>query len=290
MGTEDAIIYNSGFLTNVATIGSLVRPGDLILADELVHACLVDGAQFSGAELRYFPHQDYSALERMLVEAVPREVLVLADGIYSMEGDVVDLPQLAGLCQQHGATLMLDEAHSFGVLGATGQGVVEHFGMRPEAVGVRMGTLSKALGGQGGFVAGSGHLVDYLRHHSRGYIFSVALHPLVTAVALEGLKVLREEPQRLEQLRQNSNYWREGLAAAGYSLTQSASPIVPVLFESESETLAATQKLLEAGLFVVPIFYPAVPLDAPRIRTSVTAGHTREQLDMALKCFRCVRP
>lgn len=279
---EDAIVFTSGFVTNVATISSLVGPGDVVISDEWNHASLVDGCRSSGAEMLTYRHQDMNHLDRLLTQAGSRHTLVVVDGVFSMEGDIVDLPAVVERCRKHGALLMVDEAHSFGVLGRRGRGVLEHFGLPGDAIDVKMGTLSKALGSSGGYIAGSDTLVRYLRHHARGYVFSGALPNAEIAAALAALKVLEDEPERLVRLWHNRERFMKGITALGFRTFGSETPIVPIATRSERETLAMVRFCRDHGLFVVPIFYPAVPRDAPRLRTCVMASHTDEDIDFAI--------
>ncbi len=278
----DALVYSSGFVTNLATIAALVGPGDVVIGDEYNHASIVDGCRFSGAEFLMYRHQDTADLARCLARARGRHTLVVVDGVFSMDGDVVDLPAVSALCREHGALLMVDEAHSFGVLGPRGLGVLEHFDLPGDAIDVKMGTLSKALSSSGGFVAGSQTLVDYLRHHARGYMFSGALPNAEVAAAEAALDVLRDEPARLARLWRNRQRYFEGVQRLGFDTFTSTTPIVPLATHTEEKTLALTRTCRDQGLFVVPVFYPAVPKNAPRLRTCVMASHTDEDIDFAL--------
>jgi glycine C-acetyltransferase len=242
----------------------------------------MDGCRFSGAEFLQYRHQDMEELERCLAQAGGRQTLVVVDGVFSMDGDVVHLPGVVERCRKHGALLMVDEAHSFGVLGKTGLGVLEHFGLPSDAIDVKMGTLSKALCSTGGFVAGSRTLIDYLRHHARGYVFSGALPNADVAAAEAAIDVLREEPERLTRLWRNRERFFEGVQALGFDTFTSTTPIVPLATQTEEKTFAMTRHCRDHGLFVVPVFYPAVPKNAPRLRTCVMASHTDEDIDFAL--------
>ncbi len=280
---EDSIVFGSGYTANLATITALVGRGDAIIADEWIHASLVDGCRLSGAEHQTFRHNDLNDLERKLETASRRHVLVVIDGVYSMEGDIAPVPDIALLCKRYGAMLMVDEAHSFGVLGATGGGIQEHFGLPSEAIDVKMATLSKAIPSMGGVVAGSTKLIDYLRHHARGYIFSAALPTASVAAASAAIDVLQAEPWRITQLRTNEKQFRDRLVESGLTVTASQSPIVPVLCRNEGQALRMTACARRDGLFVVPVTYPAVPMNAPRLRTCVMATHSSVDIEGAVQ-------
>lgn len=281
--SEDALVFPNGFGTNVAVISALTGPGDVVAIDELAHASLHDGSRLSGADVRIFRHEDLDDLRAILQEAGERHALVVVDGVYSMEGDVANVPALSALCREFGAMLMVDEAHSLGVLGARGGGVLEHFGLPSDAVDVKMGTLSKALSSTGGFVAGDRELMEYLRHHARGHVFSGALPAPQAAAALTALEILQSEPERVARLHENAALWHDGLAALGFRLTSTSTPIVPILVDSEQRAFEQAMQLRRMGLFIIPIVFPAVPVNAPRLRTTVTAAHTREELEGALR-------
>jgi 8-amino-7-oxononanoate synthase len=283
MRAEDAIVFSSGFVTNVSTIGSLVGPGDLVIGDELNHASLHDGCRSSGAEFGIFPHNDLQELELLIAKAQGRRVMVVIDAVYSMEGDIAPLPNIVRLCKRAGALLMVDEAHSLGVLGQTGHGIQQHFDLPADAIDVKMGTLSKAIPSCGGFVAGMASLVQYLRHHAKGYIFSSALPAPALAAALESFKVIEQQPQRTAWLRRNAARFLKGLRELGYKIPDTQSAIIPVVFSDETQALEATRLCRERGLFVVPVLYPAVPMNAPRLRMTVMATHTDEEIDFAIE-------
>jgi glycine C-acetyltransferase len=279
---EAAVVFNTGYVTNLATVAALAGEGDWVIGDEYNHASIADGCRFSGARVLTFRHNDPGSLEARLREAGTGGRLVVVDAVYSMEGDVAPLPEIHRLCERWDALLMVDEAHSLGVLGATGRGVQEHFGLPPDAIGVKMGTLSKSLGSCGGYIAGDAALVDQLRHTARGYLFSVAAPVPQVAAALRGLEVLRREPGRVAALRENARRLIAGLRRLGFRLTATQTPIVPILCDTQEQTLEMTARCREMGLFVVPIVYPAVPMNSPRVRASVTAAHTEADIDVAL--------
>ena len=286
---ESAIVLSSGFLTNLSIIATLVHKDDLVLGDEFNHASLVDGCVHSQAQFEKFAHNDLDDLERRLRDGRGRKRLVVVDAVYSMEGDIPPLPQIVALCRKYHALLMVDEAHSFGVLGATGRGVQEHFDLPPDAIDIKMGTLSKAIPSGGGFVAGRSVIIEYLKHHSRGYIFSGAPTAPQIAAARKGLELLIREPERVTRLRHNSARFLAGIKELGYRTTDTQTAIIPLLFPTVNETLRATGLCRKQGLFVVPVVYPAVPLNAPRIRTTVLASHTDEEIDFALAGLKAVK-
>ncbi|MFO1045731.1 MAG: aminotransferase class I/II-fold pyridoxal phosphate-dependent enzyme [Planctomycetaceae bacterium] len=282
MLADDALLFSSGYSTNVATIPALVGPDDTIFADEYNHASLVDGCKLSGASFQIFPHNEVGGLEAMLQSAPHGRRLVIVDGVYSMEGDIAPLPEIVELCRRYDALLMVDEAHSLGVIGKTGRGVQEHFGLAPDVIDIKMGNTSKALASLGGFIAGKQELVDYLRHNARGYVFSTSLGPPQVAAALKALEILEREPQRVVQLQRNAERLTTGLKNMGFRLANTESAIVPLFCQTEDQALELTARCRAAGLYVVPIVYPAVPMNAPRLRLNVMASHTDEQIDEAL--------
>lgn len=285
-GRPDACAYSSGYMTNLAIITGLMGPGDLVLMDKLDHASIVDGCLLSGAKWRTYRHNDMAHLEKLLAEAGGKHgtVLVVADSVFSMDGDVLDLPAAVELCARHGARLMVDEAHSIGALGATGHGIEEHFGM-PDSIDLKMGTLSKAIPSVGGYLAADADVVDYLRHNSRPFIFSAALPPPQAAAALEALDVIEDEPWRLEALFHAEARLRDGLRSIGFDTMGSTTPVIPVRAGSEEGALDLTREMFSAGVFVCPIIHPAVPRGTERLRTTVMATHTDEDIDEALAAF-----
>lgn len=283
VGAEASIVFNTGYVTNLATIAALVGPGDVVIGDEYNHASLMDGARFSGAEAVTFRHSDLRDLERRLAAAGERAKLVVVDAVYSMEGDIAPVPEIAALCDRYDALLMVDEAHSIGVLGSTGRGVQEHFGLSADAIDVKMGTLSKSLGSCGGYIGGRADLVEYLKHAARGSVFSGAMPPPQVAAALTAIRILQREPERVAKLHSNTHRLISGLRGLGLPLTDTVTPIVPVLCGTEERTLSMTAGSREAGLFAIPIFYPAVPMNAPRIRLSVIASLSERDIDTAVE-------
>ena len=282
LGAEDVVTFNNGYVTNLATVQAVVGPGDVVIGDEYNHASIVDGCVISGATFRTFRHNDVGHLEALLAEEADRRKLVVVDGVYSMEGDLAPLPEIVLLCRRYDARLMVDEAHSLGVVGATGRGVQEHFGLPPNAIDIKMGNLSKALGGQGGFIAGRAELIDFLKHHARGSVFSTALGPPLVAAALKALEILRREPARVERLHRNARRLTADLRTLGFRTTETQSAIIPLLCRTEEDAFQMTARCRAEGVYVVPIVYPAVPMNAPRLRLNVMATHTDADLDFAL--------
>jgi 8-amino-7-oxononanoate synthase len=282
LSADDALVYSSGYTANLSTIAALVGPGDRVIGDERNHTSVVDGCKLSGAACLTFRHNDVDHLRSLLEESPGTRTLVVVEGGYSMEGDIAPLPEIVDLCQRHGAVLMVDEAHSLGVLGKTGRGVQEHFGLPADAIDVKMGTLSKALGSQGGFIAGSVELIDYLKHHAHTFVFSASLAPPLAAAALKALEVLRREPWRVERLQHNARRLTSGLRSLGLPTTESRSAIVGLLCPTEEAALEMTVRCRQEGLYVVPMLYPAVPRNAPRLRLNVMATHTDEDVDWAI--------
>lgn len=282
MQAEDAIVYSSGYVTNLSTISALVGPGQCVIGDQWNHASIMDGCRMSGANFWEFPHNSMAALERLLEQARGMHTLVVVDSVFSMDGDIIDLPTVVELCKRHGALLMVDEAHSLGVLGATGRGVQEHFNLPADAIDIKMGTLSKTLAGIGGFVAAREEITTFLRHHARGYIFSGALPAPQAAVSLAALEVLEREPLLVRRLQANAAYYLAGLQDLGFDTAKSCTPIVPVMTKTDEITLEMTRLCRAEGLLVIPVSYPAVPMDAPRLRTCVSAIHSHADLDFAL--------
>jgi 8-amino-7-oxononanoate synthase len=283
MMAEDAIVYSSGFVTNVATITALVREGDFVIGDAWNHASIVDGCRFSGATFLTFSHNGMASLEQCLIEAGTSHKLVVVDAVYSMEGDIANLPSIVKLCKKYGALLMVDEAHSLGVIGKTGRGVREYFGLKADDVDIKMGTLSKALASAGGFVAGSKEMINYLKHNARGYLFSSALPAPQIAAADAAIDVMMREPERVENLRRIVKQYLDGLKALGFSTFKSQTAIVPIACGADERAIEMTALCREAGLYIVPVFYPAVPMNSSRLRTCVTASHTKEDIQMALE-------
>jgi 8-amino-7-oxononanoate synthase len=293
MGDEDAIVFSTGYQSNLGTIGTLLEPGDTVIVDSGDHASILDGCRLSGARLRPFRHNRMDKLEKMLGRAAEDGggVLVVVDGVFSMEGDVCDLPRIVELCQAHGARLMVDEAHGAGVLGARGAGACELFGLERE-VDLRMGTFSKSLASCGGFVSGPADVVEYLRIASRSFVFSASAVPAAVGAALEALRVIRSDGPRLfEDLLANAEYLREGLRALGLKVVEpgtlpdgsvATTPVVPVIVGDDWQAVLLWKALYDAGVYTNVAIHPAVPPGGALLRTSLMATHTKENLDAAL--------
>jgi len=280
--TEASVVFQSGFAANAGTVSSLLGKGDLIVSDELNHASIIDGARLSRAEIRVFPHRDVAALERLLEET--RDVkrrLVITDGVFSMDGDIAPLPPIAALARAHGAIMMIDDAHSSGVLGRAGRGTVDHFDLHGQ-VDVQVGTLSKAIGVLGGYVCGSKSLIEYLYHRARPFLFSTSHPPAVAAACLKAFDVLEEEPERIERLWANTRQFKEGLKRLKFDTGSSETPITPILVGEADLAMRFSDRLFERGVFAQGIGFPTVAKGRARLRTIVTATHSDEDLDRAL--------
>jgi 8-amino-7-oxononanoate synthase len=280
---EDAITYTSGYATNLTVISTMLGRGDYVISDKLNHASIVDGCLMSGAEFKRFRHNDMPDLERRLAQ-IPTGAtkLVIADSVFSMDGDIIDFPRMVELCRKYDAYLMMDEAHSVGVLGKTGRGIEEHFDMIG-AIDIKMGTLSKTIPSVGGYIAGKKELINYLRHGSRAYIFSAALPPAQAAAANESFKVILDEPWRIEKLWQNTYQFINGLKGMGFDTMLTETAIVPVLCGSDERAYALTQACQRHDVFVLPVVSPAVPEGLSRLRATVTAAHEPDDIDYAMR-------
>ena len=280
--TEAAVTFSSGYVTNLTAIAALVSRGDYVISDKLNHASILDGCLMSRAEFRRFEHNDLRSLEECLQAAPSRAArLVIADGVFSMDGDIIDLPGVVDLCRRYGAWLMVDEAHSVGVLGKTGRGIEEHFGMEG-VVDIKMGTLSKTIPSIGGYIAGQKTLINYLRHVSRAYIFSAALPPAQAAAASEAFKVIQDESWRVDRLRRNSTRFIQGLKGAGFDTMLTETAIVPILCRTDEMAYAMTREAQHHDIFVLPVVSPAVPEGLARLRSTVTAAHEPDEIDRAI--------
>ena len=283
-GQQACLTFVSGHAANVSTIGALLGPRDLVLHDALAHNSIVMGAQLSRAERRSFPHNDLAALDSMLESSRDRyeRVLIVAEGLYSMDGDLADLPGLIAIKERRQAWLMIDAAHDLGVLGARGYGAFEHFGVDPRRVDVWMGTLSKTLAACGGYIAGAAPLVDYLKHAAGGFVYSVAMPPPVAAAALAALEIVRREPERVRRLGRNARLFAEACRSAGLDIGSCAgAAIVPVMTGGSFGAAALSQDLFERGINVQPIIAPAVPERLARLRFFLSSEHEPEDLRAA---------
>ncbi len=284
-GTEAALVFGSGYHANTGVIPALMGAGDAILSDELNHASIIDGCRLSQADTRVFHHRDMEHLEELLT-SIPAtgQRLIVTDSVFSMDGDVAPLREIAALARKHRAWVMVDEAHATGVFGPNGAGVVEEMGLRGD-IEIQMGTLGKALGSFGAYVAGSRVLIEWLINRARSFIYSTALPPPMLASALAALHIVKNEPERRRRLWNNAAFLRQGLSRLGYRLGDTQSPILPVLIGDEETTMALTAALLKRGVFAHGIRPPTVPEGTARLRVSPTSAHTEAELDRALQAF-----
>ncbi len=281
-GAEAAVTYTSGYATNLTVVSTLLGRNDYVISDKLNHASIVDGCLMSGAKFLRFRHNDMEALEARLKQIPSGSAkLVVADSVFSMDGDIVDFPKMVTLCRNYDAWLMIDEAHSLGVLGKTGRGIEEHFGMEG-SIDIKMGTLSKTIPSVGGYVAGSKELINYLRHASRAYIFSAALPPAQAAAAKASFEVILDEPWRVEKLNANTAQFIEGLQARGFDTMNTETAIVPVLCGDDESAFAMTRDAHHHDTFVLPVVSPAVPPGLARLRATITAAHETDQIEQAM--------
>lgn len=283
--TEAAIVYSSGYVTNLTTVAALVGRNDVVICDKFNHASIVDGCLLSQAKFLRFPHNDMSGLERRLKQADPEAgKLVVVDAVFSMDGDVIDLPAVSRLCREYEALLMVDEAHSVGVLGETGHGIEEYFGMTG-GIDLKMGTLSKTIPSVGGYVAGDEEIITYLKHAARAFVFSAALPPAQAAAAKASFEVIEEEPERVQVLQRNVDLFLNGLKARGFDTLHSETPIVPIICGEDEKAYQMAKLCQEENLFVLPVVSPAVPVGLARLRANVTAAHSEEDIAYALDIF-----
>jgi len=284
-GVDDALVFVSGHATNVAVIGHLFGAKDLILHDSLIHNSALVGAQLSGATRRSFPHNDTAALEHILSERRDQfeRVLIVAEGVYSMDGDTPNLPELVRIKQRYGAFLMVDEAHSFGVLGARGLGLREHTGVPAQDVDIWMGTLSKALAGCGGYIAGNSALIEQLRYGAPGFVYSVGMAPAVAAASYQAVQILLNEPERVASLQKNGHYFLNQAKALGLDTGLSQGYcVVPIVIGKSLKAVKLSHLLLEQGINAQPIIHPAVEERAARLRFFISCAHTKAQIDLCL--------
>ncbi|MEJ2051363.1 MAG: aminotransferase class I/II-fold pyridoxal phosphate-dependent enzyme [Calditrichota bacterium] len=286
VGKEKSLVFSTGYGVNLGVISTVVGPSDIILSDELNHASIVDGARFSRARVIRYSHNDMQDLERCLEQADKAKARFIAtDGIFSMEGDIVDLPAMMRVAKKFGARVMVDDAHSLGVLGPRGDGTAAHFGLTDQ-VDLIMGTFSKSLASVGGFIAGEEPVIDYLKHHTRTMIFTAALPPAMVATVMKALEILQREPERVRQVLKNAEYVRNSLLQMGYDIGKSTTPVVPVIIGDEMKTFSVWKELMKNGVYTNPVISPAVPADRSLLRTSYMATHTRDQLDFCLEAFQ----
>ena len=278
--TEAAITFSSGYVTNLATISSLLRKGDTVICDKLNHASIVDGCLLAMAKFVRFRHNDMDHLEKRLQEANGNgRKLVVADSVFSMDGDIINLPEMVRLCRKYDAYLMIDEAHSIGVLGEGGHGIEEHFDLPPDSIDIKMGTLSKAIPSAGGYVAGNKELIQFLKHEARAFIFSAAIPPASAGAAKAAFDVIEAEPWRVKKLQENYAHFAGRLREAGFDLLYTETAIVPVVGVTTERTATLAKYCQDRGIFVQAIVAPVVPEGQARLRACVSAAHTMEDID-----------
>ena len=283
VGKEDAIVYSTGFQVNLGVVSCLTGREDYILWDELDHASIIEGHRLSFSTKLKYKHNDMESLEKQLQKCDPNKVkLIVTDGVFSMEGDVAKLPEICALAKKYNANVMVDEAHGLGVFGKQGRGTCDHFGVTND-VDLIMGTFSKSLASIGGFIAADESIINYLRHHSRSYIFSASNTPAATAAANAALDIMINEPERIEHLWKLTNYALDGFRQMGCEIGHTSTPIIPLFIRDNDLTFTIVKELFEAGIFVNPVVSPAVASEDTLIRFSLMATHTKEQLDYALE-------
>jgi glycine C-acetyltransferase len=288
---EACVVFQSGFAANAGTVGSLLGKEDFIISDELNHASIIDGARLSRAKIKVFPHKDVAHAEELLreVENEPGRKLIITDGVFSMDGDIGPVDKLSALAEKYGAIMMVDDAHASGVLGRNGRGSIDHFGCHGH-VDVQVGTLSKAIGALGGYVCGSRDLIDYLYHRARPFLFSTSHPPSVAATCIAAFDILEQEPERIARLWENTRYFKQQMAQAGFdvggrSTPASETPITPIIIGDGRTTMEFSRALFDAGVMATGIAFPTVPEGKARVRTIMTSEHTRGQIDQALEIF-----
>ena len=286
--TEAVVVFQSGFAANAGTVAAVLSKDDVVISDELNHASIIDGARLSRATIKVFPHKDAGAA-RTILQALPaaQRKLLITDGVFSMDGDLGALPDLCALAEEFGCIMMVDDAHASGVFGKKGRGTVDHFGMHGR-VDIQVGTLSKAIGVLGGYVAGNAALIDFLHHRARPFLFSTSHPPAVAAACIAALDVLEQEPKIIEQLWDNTAFFKAGLKTLGFNTGLSESPITPVIVGDGALAMKLSDRLFEKGVFAQGIAFPTVAKDKARVRTIVTATHTKDELQFALDVFATV--
>jgi glycine C-acetyltransferase len=282
---EAVVVFQSGFAANAGTVSAILTKEDVIISDELNHASIIDGARLSRAAIKVFPHKNVAAA-RTILESLPREQrkLIITDGVFSMDGDLGAVPDLCALAEEFGCIMMVDDAHASGVFGKNGRGTIDHFGMHGR-VDIQVGTLSKAVGALGGYVAGSKTLIEFLYHRARPFLFSTSHPPSVTATCIAALDILEQEPAIIDRLWDNTKFFKAGLATLGFNTGLSESPITPVIAGEGSLAMKLSDQLFAEGVFAQGIAFPTVARDKARVRTIVTAAHTRDELQFALDKF-----
>lgn len=289
-GTEAAVAFQSGFNCNMGAISAVMKKGDAILSDELNHASIIDGCRLSGAKILRVKHQDMEDLEAKAKEATEsgeyNKVMYITDGVFSMDGDVAKIPEIVEICEKYGIITYVDDAHGSGVMGK-GAGTVKHFGMQ-DHIDFQMGTLSKAIGVVGGYVAGSQDLITWLKSQARPFLFSTSLTPGAAAACKKAIELMQEHPEYVEHLWDNARYFKDELQKIGYDIGVSETPITPVILGDENKTQEFSKRLIEEGVYVKPIVFPTVPLGTGRVRNMPTAAHTKEQLDQVVAIYKKV--
>lgn len=282
---ENALVFSTGFGTNLGTISTICGPDDLIFSDEYNHASIVDGIRFSGARKCKYKHNDMQDLEEKLAFADPKYPrFIVTDGVFSMEGDIAKLDELTALSEKYSSRLMVDDAHSIGILGPHGEGTAAHFGVTGD-MDLIMGTFSKSLGCVGGFIAGEKMVIEYLKHHCRTMIFTASLPPSNVASVTAALEIIKAEPERREHVMENAQFMRNGLKSLGFDIGESTTPIIPIVIGKDLKTFKVWKDLMDAGVYTNPIVSPAVPQGRALLRTSYMATHTRKQLEFCLDMF-----
>ena len=286
--TEAVAVFQSGFTANAGTVSALLSKEDVIISDELNHASIIDGCRLSRAAIKVFPHKDVDAA-RKIARDLPagQRKLLITDGVFSMDGDVGPLPGLCDVAEETGCIMMVDDAHASGVFGTNGRGTIDHFGVHGR-VDIQVGTLSKAMGALGGYVAGSAALIDFLHHRARPFLFSTSHPPSVVATCIAALDVLEQEPEIIDRLWSNTRFFKAGLQRLGFNTGMSESPITPVIAGVGSRAMKLSDRLFEEGVFAQGIAFPTVARDKARVRTIVTATHTQDELQFALDKFEKV--
>jgi glycine C-acetyltransferase len=285
---EAVVVFQSGFTANAGTVSAILSKEDVVISDELNHASIIDGCRLSRAAIKVFPHKDVAAARRIIKELPSgQRKLLITDGVFSMDGDLGPLPDLCELAEETGCIMMVDDAHASGVFGANGRGTIDHFGVHGR-VDIQVGTLSKAIGALGGYVAGNRNLIDFLAHRARPFLFSTSHPPAVAAACIAALDVLQDEPQIMAQLWENTRFFKAGLERIGFNTGISESPITPVITGDGALAMRLSDRLFEEGVFAQGIGFPTVARDKARVRTIVTATHSREDLQFALDMFEKV--
>src|SRR5688572_5530066 len=285
---EAVVVFQSGFAANAGTVSAVLTRDDVVISDELNHASIIDGCRLSRAAIKVFPHKDVDAARRVIRELpASQRKLLITDGVFSMDGDVGPLPDLCSVAEEFGCIMMVDDAHASGVFGKNGRGTIDHFNVHGR-VDVQVGTLSKAIGVLGGYVAGSRALVEFLYHRARPFLFSTSHPPAVAAACIAAIDVLTEEPQIIDRLWENTRFFKAGLQGLGFNTGMSESPITPVIAGESAKAMKLSDRLFEEGVFAQGIGFPTVPRGKARVRTIVTATHTRDELQFALDCFEKV--